>query len=133
MRSLACCLCLLVPTSAHAQPRVRTVQDDAGYFSKKAIDEANAVVARIKNVHGKGLLIETVNVAVAQAQKVLEKTATQEDHERLANELLAELSRRLGNDGPAERAETVTQLREIAVRRLGDVVGQLVDEKGARR
>lgn len=52
---------------------------------------------------------------------------------RSAPEILAELSRRLGNDEPAERAETVTQLREIAVRRLGDVVGELVNEKGSRR
>jgi 2-oxo-4-hydroxy-4-carboxy-5-ureidoimidazoline decarboxylase len=52
---------------------------------------------------------------------------------RSAPEILAELSRRLGNDEPAERAETVTQLREIAVRRLGDVVGELVNEKGARQ
>jgi len=51
---------------------------------------------------------------------------------RSAPEILAELSRRLGNDQPVERAETVSQLREIAVRRLGDVVGELVNEKGSR-
>ena len=51
---------------------------------------------------------------------------------RSAPEILAELSRRLGNDQPVERAETVSQLREIAVRRLGDVVGELVNEKGLR-
>jgi 2-oxo-4-hydroxy-4-carboxy-5-ureidoimidazoline decarboxylase len=47
---------------------------------------------------------------------------------RSAPEILAELSRRLGNDESTERAETVNQLREIAVLRLGEVV-----EKGLRR
>ncbi|MEO6411259.1 MAG: 2-oxo-4-hydroxy-4-carboxy-5-ureidoimidazoline decarboxylase [Pedococcus sp.] len=35
---------------------------------------------------------------------------------------MAELTRRLGNDDDAERAETVTQLREIALLRLRQVV-----------
>lgn len=66
---------------------------------------------------------------------------------RSAPEILAELSRRLGNDETTERAETVTQLREIAVLRLGEVVehtrrdgfdtgvGRTTrdDEKGSRR
>jgi len=37
-------------------------------------------------------------------------------------EILAELERRLGNDDAAERDETVTQLREIALLRLEQVV-----------
>jgi 2-oxo-4-hydroxy-4-carboxy-5-ureidoimidazoline decarboxylase len=41
---------------------------------------------------------------------------------RTAPEILAELTRRLGNDDDAERAETVTQLREIALLRLRQVV-----------
>jgi F-type H+-transporting ATPase subunit b len=40
------------------------------------------------------LHIETVNLAMAQAHKLLERTATPEDHARLANELLAELQRK---------------------------------------
>jgi F-type H+-transporting ATPase subunit b len=40
------------------------------------------------------LQIETVNIAVEQAHKLLERGATPEDHARLANELLAELQRR---------------------------------------
>lgn len=40
------------------------------------------------------LLVETINLAVVQAQKVLETSATPEDHERLANELLAELAKK---------------------------------------
>ncbi len=42
------------------------------------------------------LLIETVNAAVDQAHKLLERGATPEDHTRLANELLAELQRKPG-------------------------------------
>ena len=41
---------------------------------------------------------------------------------RSAPEILAELRRRLANDDDAERAETVTQLREIALLRLRQVV-----------
>jgi 2-oxo-4-hydroxy-4-carboxy-5-ureidoimidazoline decarboxylase len=42
---------------------------------------------------------------------------------RDAEEVLAELDRRLGNDDDAEREETITQLREIALLRLEEVVG----------
>jgi 2-oxo-4-hydroxy-4-carboxy-5-ureidoimidazoline decarboxylase len=63
-------------------------------------------------------------------------------------EILTELERRLGNDEKVERAETVAQLREIAVLRLNEVVGEQArtdgdgtgvgqparhDEKGSRR
>ena len=41
---------------------------------------------------------------------------------RDAPEILAELERRLGNDDATERGETVTQLREIALLRLEQVV-----------
>lgn len=41
---------------------------------------------------------------------------------RSASEILAELRRRLANDDAAERAETVDQLREIALLRLQEVV-----------
>ena len=41
---------------------------------------------------------------------------------RSSAEILAELRRRLDNDDEAERAETVTQLREIALLRLKDVI-----------
>jgi 2-oxo-4-hydroxy-4-carboxy-5-ureidoimidazoline decarboxylase len=41
---------------------------------------------------------------------------------RTSAEILAELERRLGNDDAAERAETVTALRDIALLRLGGVV-----------
>jgi F-type H+-transporting ATPase subunit b len=40
------------------------------------------------------LQLETVNLAMTQAQKLLERAATPEDHARLANELLAELQRK---------------------------------------
>ena len=42
---------------------------------------------------------------------------------RDAAEILGELERRLGNDDGTERGETVTQLREIALLRLEQVVG----------
>ncbi len=42
---------------------------------------------------------------------------------RDGHEILAELTRRLGNDDETERDETVRQLREIALLRLEQVVG----------
>ena len=52
---------LFVPSVALAQDkRVRHVQDDANLFSKEAIGQANAVVAKIKEKHKKDLFIETV-------------------------------------------------------------------------
>jgi 2-oxo-4-hydroxy-4-carboxy-5-ureidoimidazoline decarboxylase len=41
---------------------------------------------------------------------------------RSGRQILAELDRRLGNDEDTERAETVTQLREIALLRLEQVI-----------
>ena len=41
---------------------------------------------------------------------------------RSSSQILAELRRRLGNDDETERAETVAELREIALLRLKDVV-----------
>ncbi|MEO5745777.1 MAG: 2-oxo-4-hydroxy-4-carboxy-5-ureidoimidazoline decarboxylase [Terracoccus sp.] len=41
---------------------------------------------------------------------------------RSSSEILAELQRRLDNDDEAERAETVTQLREIAILRLKEML-----------
>ena len=41
---------------------------------------------------------------------------------RSGPQILAELDRRLGNDAAAERAETVSQLREIALLRLEQVL-----------
>ncbi len=42
---------------------------------------------------------------------------------RDADEILGELTRRLGNDDATEREETVTQLREIALLRLEGMIG----------
>jgi F-type H+-transporting ATPase subunit b len=39
------------------------------------------------------LLIETIELSVAEAEKLLQKSATPEDHARLADELLAELAK----------------------------------------
>jgi len=39
------------------------------------------------------LLLETIELSVAEAEKILQKSATPEDHTRLAEELLAELAK----------------------------------------
>mgnify|MGYP000234588100 CR=1 FL=1 len=51
----------------------------------------------------------------------LMKMFTEPDLDKIA-ELLAELERRLGNDDATERAETVEQLRQIALLRLEQIV-----------
>jgi F-type H+-transporting ATPase subunit b len=54
------------------------------------------------------LLIETIELAVTQAHKVLEQSATPEDHARLANELLAELARKPAAPARAARSSVAS-------------------------
>src|SRR5437763_1877354 len=49
---------LFVP-GATAQNKPLLVQDDAKLFSEKAIDEANTIIAKIKDKSGRDLVIET--------------------------------------------------------------------------
>src|SRR5262245_49847969 len=50
-----------VPSVALAQDkRVRHVEDNAKLFSKDAVENANKIIAKIKDKHKKDLLIETV-------------------------------------------------------------------------
>lgn len=56
--------------------------------------DAERLVQQERKQLQRDLLLETIDKAVAQAQVVLEKSATAEDHARLANELLAELARK---------------------------------------
>jgi uncharacterized protein len=60
----ALCGLLFVPSISLAQDkRVRHVQDDAKLFKKDAIEQADKIVTKIKDVHKKDLLIETVTEA----------------------------------------------------------------------
>lgn len=56
--------------------------------------DAERLVEQERKQLQQDLLIETVNLAVDQAQKLLERGSTPEDHARLANELLQELARK---------------------------------------
>lgn len=56
--------------------------------------DAERLVEQERKQLRQDLLVETVNLAVIEAHKLLETSATPEDHARLANELLAELSRK---------------------------------------
>ncbi|MBM3996978.1 MAG: TPM domain-containing protein [Planctomycetes bacterium] len=49
----------IAPSFANAQEGPRKIQDEAKFFGEKAIEEANAVVAKIKDKLGKDLVIET--------------------------------------------------------------------------
>jgi F-type H+-transporting ATPase subunit b len=56
--------------------------------------DAERLVEQERKQLQQDLHVETVELAVTQAQKILERSATPEDHARLANELLAELQRK---------------------------------------
>lgn len=56
--------------------------------------DAERLVEQERKQVQQDLLVETINTAVLQAQKLLERSATPEDHARLANELLQELARK---------------------------------------
>lgn len=56
--------------------------------------DADRLVEQERKQLQQDLTVETVNLALTQAQKLLERQATAEDHARLANELLAELAKK---------------------------------------
>jgi F-type H+-transporting ATPase subunit b len=56
--------------------------------------DAERLVEQERKQLQQDLLVETVNLAVTQAQKLLESSTSPEDHVRLANELLAELAKK---------------------------------------
>src|SRR5262249_21153776 len=57
----------------HAAPPSFTVLDNAGFFSKKAIEDANEEVAAIKKQNGKDLLIETFKEPPARFDSIDKK------------------------------------------------------------
>jgi hypothetical protein len=59
--TVVACGLLLLPNAMWGQKeRPRQVQDEAKLFSEKAIEEANSIIAKIKETHRKDLWIETV-------------------------------------------------------------------------
>ncbi len=56
--------------------------------------DAERLVEQERKQLQQDLLVETIELAVTQAHQLLERTATPEDHARLANELLAELAKK---------------------------------------
>ena len=56
--------------------------------------DADRLVEQERKQRQLDLLLETVELSVAEASQILEKTVTADDHLRLAQDLLAELSRR---------------------------------------
>ena len=56
--------------------------------------DAERLVEQERKQLQQDLLIETIELAVTQAHQLLERSATPEDHARLANELLAELAKK---------------------------------------
>jgi F-type H+-transporting ATPase subunit b len=67
---------------------------DADERSVRMKRDAGRLIEQERKQVERDLLVETIELAVAQAQKVLEKSATPEDHVRLASELLAELAKK---------------------------------------
>jgi hypothetical protein len=66
---------LLTGPPATAKETAPTIQDDARLFSKRAREEANTIMAEIKRLYKKDLLIETVAKAPEDIKKL--KTAAE--------------------------------------------------------
>ena len=73
---------------------VERLLSDTDERSERMKRDAERLVEQERKQLQNDLLIETIDAAVVQAHKVLEKSATHEDHARLANELLAELAKK---------------------------------------
>src|SRR6476660_6744325 len=54
--ALLCSFAFASSTARALEPQVR---DDAGFFSRQAIDQANDIIKQIKQVHGKDVMVET--------------------------------------------------------------------------
>lgn len=67
---------------------------DAEERAERMKRDAERLVEQEKKQLEHDLLLETIELAVTQAHQVLERSATPEDHARLANELLAELAKK---------------------------------------
>lgn len=67
---------------------------DARERGERMNRDASRLVEQERKQLQQDLVIETVELAVKEAEELLQKNATPEDHARLANELLAELSRK---------------------------------------
>lgn len=67
---------------------------EAQQRAERMARDATRLVEQERKQLQQDLLIETVELAAKEAQELLERNATPEDHARLANELLQELSRK---------------------------------------
>ncbi len=73
---------------------IESMVADATERADRMQRDAERLVEQERKQLQRDLLLETIDKAVAQAHVILEKSATQEDHARLANELLAELAKK---------------------------------------
>lgn len=67
---------------------------DADEKAERMKRDAERLVDQERRQLRQDLTVETVELAVAEAGKILERSVTPDDHARLANDLLAELARR---------------------------------------
>jgi F-type H+-transporting ATPase subunit b len=67
---------------------------DAEERGERMKRDAERLVEQERKQVAQDLQIETINIAMTHAQKLLERSVTPEDHTRLANELLAELQKK---------------------------------------
>jgi F0F1-type ATP synthase membrane subunit b/b' len=79
---------------AAGKGEVERVISDSEERAERMKRDAERLVEQEKKQLHRDLLLETIDLAVVEAHKLLEKTTTPEDHARLANELLAELARK---------------------------------------
>lgn len=87
---------------------------DADERAERMKRDAERLVEQEKKQLEHDLLLETIELAVTQAHQVLERSATPEDHARLANELLAELAKKPAAPRVGAQTSTAPQAGGVA-------------------
>lgn len=86
---------------AAAKGEVDQLLEDANERAERMKRDAVRLVEQERKQLQHELLLETVELSVTEASKILEKSVTAEDHLRLAQDLLAELGRRPSAKAPS--------------------------------
>ncbi len=81
---------------AAGKGEVERMLEDANEKAERMKRDAERLVEQERKQVHEDLVRETVELAVAEAMKVLERSVTPDDHQRLAQDLLAELAARPG-------------------------------------
>jgi len=91
---------------AAGKGEVERMLEDANENAERMKRDAERLVDQERKQVHEDLVRETVELAVGEAMKVLERSVTPDDHQRLAQDLLAELAQRPGARGSSMTPST---------------------------